>query len=250
MPDFENDPTITHLLKSVGLDLRRQELLATLSEADVQRVTRFGEKRSYRDGQLMFEGNEEVSLRVFHAQGWQFNIVGYSAELTAEDAQATALMANLRRTSEGYALLAYLESSPIRYHLFGGSNLSDAATRETAYGMFGDNGDGTGLLGVADEFRGGIDADVRVDTFAAQSDGFSATATMGHELIHAALFDYVMTSTPLPEPFGSLGGAITTSRTSASLRYRERSSLTSESGTFFTRDSRTGRAMTLPPTLR
>jgi hypothetical protein len=67
VPDFENDPTITHLLKSVGLDLRRQELLATLSEADVQRVTRFGEKRSYRDGQLMFEGNEEVSLRVFHA---------------------------------------------------------------------------------------------------------------------------------------------------------------------------------------
>jgi len=29
--------------------------LATLSEADVLRVTRFGEKRSYRDGQLMFE---------------------------------------------------------------------------------------------------------------------------------------------------------------------------------------------------
>ena len=47
MPDFENDPTIIHLLKSVGLDLRRQELLATLSEADVQRVTRFGEKGSY-----------------------------------------------------------------------------------------------------------------------------------------------------------------------------------------------------------
>ena len=65
MPDFENDPTITHLLKSVGLDLRRQELLATLSEADVQRVTRFGEKRSYRDGQLMFEaGNRQLPAKI------------------------------------------------------------------------------------------------------------------------------------------------------------------------------------------
>src|SRR5207253_5344600 len=41
---------------------------------------------------------------------------------------------------------------------------------------------------------------------------------------------------------------MTTSRSSASLRYRERSSLTSDSETFFTRDFRTGRAMTLPPT--
>src|SRR5437868_203834 len=37
---------------------------------------------------------------------------------------------------------------------------------------------------------------------------------------------------------------------SASLTWRERSSLTSESGTFFIRPFRTGRAMTLPPTWR
>jgi len=40
------------------LDSRRQELLATLSEAEVQRVTRFGEKRSYRDGKLTFEAGK------------------------------------------------------------------------------------------------------------------------------------------------------------------------------------------------
>jgi len=54
VPDFENDP-INRLLRSVGMESRREEMLATLSEADLRRVIRFGEKRSYGDGELMFE---------------------------------------------------------------------------------------------------------------------------------------------------------------------------------------------------
>ena len=54
MSDVENDP-INRLLKSVGMESRREEMLATLSEADLRRVSRFGERRSYRDGELMFE---------------------------------------------------------------------------------------------------------------------------------------------------------------------------------------------------
>ncbi|HZX44034.1 MAG TPA: cyclic nucleotide-binding domain-containing protein, partial [Myxococcaceae bacterium] len=54
MPDFDDDP-INRLLRSVGMESRREEMVATLSEADVRRVSRFGEKRSYADGELMFE---------------------------------------------------------------------------------------------------------------------------------------------------------------------------------------------------
>ena len=55
VPSFQDDRTITRLLRAAGLESRRQEMLATLSEADLPRVTRFGEKRSYPAGQLMFE---------------------------------------------------------------------------------------------------------------------------------------------------------------------------------------------------
>jgi thioredoxin reductase (NADPH) len=58
VPDFENDP-INRLLRSVGMESRREEMVATLSEADLRRVTRFGDRRSYADGELMFEAGRQ-----------------------------------------------------------------------------------------------------------------------------------------------------------------------------------------------
>jgi hypothetical protein len=69
----------------------KAQLSPTLSEPDLQRLTRFGEKRSYRDGQLLFE----VGRRGPHEAWLSSGVHAYLAELAEQriarsDAQPTS----------------------------------------------------------------------------------------------------------------------------------------------------------------